>query len=273
MQNERGRRRGRPVAVRPGNRAVAVERPRTGKDRDVIDHGSGDSLGAGSSDEDAELLWQATGRAEALLDDLAAGRPHADELRALLTYLRDVVLARISEEERQVFTSLRQVDAEHPDIELLHQDHLQLREDIEGLAAAAGAHGSRDPDQLSAMVRQLITRLEGHLRSEAATLANLLSGGYAAGRSGWANTEHWYLLTEGPVIDLDRLRPEQAEDAVLNRLTHLRAGERVELRCEDNPERLRYRLQRRAPGDYSWSERHDPGEWTVSVTRRQAPLD
>src|SRR5450759_1462820 len=54
-----------------------------------------------------------------------------------------------------------------------------------------------------------------------------LPGGYLASASGWARAEHWYLLTEGPLIDLDQLRPDQAEDAVLNRLTHLRAGEHV----------------------------------------------
>src|SRR5450759_5028682 len=54
-----------------------------------------------------------------------------------------------------------------------------------------------------------------------------LPGGYLASASGWARAEHWYLLTEGPLIDLDQLRPDQAEDAVFNRLTHLRAGEHV----------------------------------------------
>ena len=69
--------------------------------------------------------------------------------------------------------------------------------------------------------------------------------------------EHWYLLTEGPLIDLDQLRPDQGDDAVLNRLTHLRAGEHVELHGHGDPQRLWRRLQRRAPGASSWSERRD----------------
>jgi uncharacterized protein (DUF2249 family) len=99
-----------------------------------------------------------------------------------------------------------------------------------------------------------------------------LPGGYLASASGWARGEHWYLLTEGPLIDLDQLRPDQAEDAVLNRLTHLRAGEHVELHGHGDPRRLWRRLQRRAPGAYSWSERRDDDRdhWRLTVARRPA---
>src|SRR5664280_1825112 len=84
-----------------------------------------------------------------------------------------------------------------------------------------------------------------------------LPGGYRASESGRARAEHWYLLTEGPLIDLDQLRPDQADDAVLNRLTHLRAGEHVEPHGHGDPRRLWRRLQRRAPGAHSRSERRD----------------
>jgi len=84
-----------------------------------------------------------------------------------------------------------------------------------------------------------------------------LPGGYRASESGRARAEHWYLLTEGPLIDLDQLRPDQADDAVLNRLTHLRAGEHVEPHGHGDPRRLWRRLQRRAAGAHSWSERRD----------------
>jgi uncharacterized protein (DUF2249 family) len=43
----------------------------------------------------------------------------------------------------------------------------------------------------------------------------------------------------------------------LNRLTHLRAGEHVELHGHGDPRRLWRRLQRGAPGAYSWSESTD----------------
>jgi len=131
--------------------------------------------------------------------------------------------------------------------------------------------GFGEPDQLAALTRRLITRLEERLRHEAGAMAQL-PGGYLASASGWARAEHWYLLTEGPLIDLDQLRPDQADDAVLNRLTHLRAGEHVELHGHGDPRRLWRRLQRRAPGAYSWSERRDDDRdhWRVTVARRPA---
>lgn len=223
-----------------------------------------------SGDEDAQLLWQATARAEALLDDLAADRPSSQELAALLGFLREVVLARIVEEERDVFPALRHADPTHRDIDRLQHEHLLLREDIDDLAAAAAAHLPDDPDQLAAAARRLIARLEEHLRSEAAALA-AIPGGDQVGASGWARAQRWYPLTEGPLINLDQLRPDQVEDAVLNRLTHLRAGEQVELRGPEDPQPIWRRLQRRAPGGYSWSERRDArDDWIVSVARRPA---
>jgi len=51
-------------------------------------------------------------------------------------------------------------------------------------------------------------------------------------------TARWYPLTEGPLIDLDRLPPGHAHDAVLNRLMSLQAGEHVELHCHDDPDPL-----------------------------------
>ncbi len=236
----------------------------------MTDGRTGAASGNGAWDEDAELLWQATTRAEALLEDLDAGRPAAPELDALLGYLREVVLARITEEERYVFTALREADPAHPGIEQLHHDHLLLREDIDTLAAAAAAHGTRDPGRLAALARGLIISLEQHLRSEAAALAEL-GGGYRAGATGWAARQHWYPLTEGPVINLDWLGADHVDDAVLNRLTHLRAGEQVELVGHSDPERLWRRLQRRSPGGYGWSQRRgDLDGWRATVERRPA---
>lgn len=221
-----------------------------------------------SVDGDALLIWQAAARAEALLDALAASRPPLPELSALLGYLREVLLARIGEEERQFLPFLPWTDP--ADIDQLRQDHLLLRNDVDELAVAAAAQGSGDPDELSAVTRRLITRLEEHLRREAVALAKIPDG-YQDSASGWVRAEHWYLLTEGPLIDLDQLRPDQAEDAVLNRLTHLRAGERVELHGHRVPPCLWRRLQRRSPGDYSWAERYDDqAGWLVSVARHPA---
>ena len=223
-------------------------------------------------DEDVELLWQAIARAEALLEDLTAGQSTTAEFNALLGYLYEVVLARISEEERQLLPALREAGpTTRSDAERLQHDHLLLRDDVDDLAAAAAAHSTRDPDQLAAIIRRLIVRLDEHLRAEAAALAKL-PGGYQASTAEWATVAHWYPLTEGPLIDLDQLPPDQAHDAVLNRLTHLRPGEQVELQSRHgHPQRLLDRLQRRAPSGYSWSERRDDRNgWLVAIRRRTA---
>jgi uncharacterized protein (DUF2249 family) len=124
---------------------------------------------------------------------------------------------------------------------------------------------------MAAIVRRLIVRLDEHLRAEAAALANL-PGTYQPGTAAWAAFAHWYPLTEGPLIDLDQLPPDQVDNAVLNRLTHLRPGELVELHSGiSHPRGLLDRLQRRAPHDYSWSERReDPTGWLVTIRRRMA---
>ena len=222
--------------------------------------------------EDVELLWQAIARAEALLEDLMADQPAAADVDALLGYLYEVVLARASEEEWRLLPVLRDAGpVTRSDADRLERDHLRLRDDVDDLAAAAAPHSGSEPDQLAAIVRRLIVRLDQHLRAEAAALAKLPAG-YQPASAVWAEFAHWYPLTEGPLIDLDQLPPDQVDSAVLNRLTHLRPGELVELRSGvSHPRRLLDRLQRRAPHDYSWSERRDdPNGWLVAIRRRTA---
>lgn len=219
--------------------------------------------------EDVELLWQAIARAEALLDEVTASQSPTAEFSALLGYLHDVVLARVSEEERELLPALRDAGfTARCDADRLEHDHLLLRDDVDALAAAAAPHGSHGGDQLAAIIRRLIVRLDTHLRVEAAALAKL-PGGYQPWTAAWTSAAHWYPLTEGPRIDLDQLAPEQADDAVLNRLTQLRPGECVELVSRSSHPQLLGRLQRRAPRDYNWSEsRDDEGGWLVGIRRR-----
>lgn len=224
------------------------------------------------ANEDIELLWQAIARAEALLEDLIADQPASADIAALLGYLYEVVLARASEEERQLLPVLRDGGpATGADAGRLERDHLLLRDDVDDLAEAAALYGKSAPDQLAAIVRRLIVRLDEHLRAEAAAWAKL-PGSYQPGTARWVEFAHWYPLTEGPLIDLDQLPPDQVDSAVLNRLTHLRPGELVELHSGiSHPRRLLARLRRRAPHDYSWSERHDDRDgWLVAIKRRTA---
>jgi uncharacterized protein (DUF2249 family) len=219
--------------------------------------------------EDVELLWQAIARAEALLEEVPASQSPTRQFRALLGYLHDVVLARVSEEEREILPALRDAGfTARSDADRLERDHLLMRDDVDSLAAAAAPHGSQGGDQLAAIIRRLIVRLDMHLRVEAAALAKL-PGGYQPCTAAWTSAAHWYPLTEGPRIDLDQLAPEHADDAVLNRLTHLRPGEYIELASRVSHPHLLSRLRRRAPHDYSWSEScDDEGSWLVGIKRR-----
>ncbi len=221
-----------------------------------------------AADEDAQLLWQAAVRAETLLDNLAAGRSSAPALAALLGYLREVVLTRIAEEEGLLVVASGQAGTSHPGIDRVREEHLLLRNTIDDLAAAADDHSPDAAGGLAAVTRRLIAGLEEHLRHEAAVLAKS-PGGQQVRTSNWAVAAHWYPLTEGPQIDLDQLHPDQAEDAVLNRLANLRPAEHVELRGHDDPQHLWHRLQQRCPGSYDWRPRRDGHDsWIVSVTRR-----
>lgn len=220
-------------------------------------------------DTDAELLWQAAARAESLLEVLAAHQPVQAPLSSLLTYLRQVVLVRIGEEERTTLPSLREAGAPAAEIDRLHRDHLALREAIDELAQTTGAPDEPAAERLTSVVRRLIVRLDEHLHGEAAVLSTL-PGGYEPNATGWAAAEHWYPLTEGPSIDFELLHPDHAEDAVLTRLTQLPSGEHVQLRSPHRLENLYHRLQRRDPGGYTWAEDGDAHQgWTVTVARRR----
>lgn len=224
------------------------------------------------TDEDAELLWQATARAEEFLEHLADDKPApADDLRFFVNYLRNVVLARVSEEDHDLFPMLEQFAGSHPEVERLREDHLTLREHVDDLVEATAPHGNHDADELAALTRRLILRLEQHLRTEAAVVAGA-DVGYRSQATKWAEKAHWYPLTEGSHIDLDQLPPRHADNLVLNRLAAAKAGERVELHGHGDADRLWKRLQRRAPNGYSWSphQENDNG-WTVAVTRRPDP--
>jgi uncharacterized protein (DUF2249 family) len=216
--------------------------------------------------ENSELLWQAAARAEALLADLEEQRPTESDLAGLLGYVREVVLARITDEERTVLPTLQQAPGDHPELAQLHQEHLHLRSDIDDLAAAA--QQDHAPADLASIVRRLIARLEGHLASEATILT---ARGYIAPGE-WATAGHWFCLTEGPVIEMDQLKPHEAQAAVLNRLARMRPDESLELHWATNPQDLWQRLQRRDPGGYGWQATEtSAGSWSVEVSRRLTP--
>src|SRR5664280_361084 len=144
-----------PCRPARGGPTAAVTPTEIGHRRDIRDHSGSRGLhrdpawnrhrrqhrfGRGRS----PALWQATARAEELLDALATDRPPIQQLNALLGYLREVVLARIAEEDRQAFPLLRR--AAPASIARLRQDHLLLCDDVDNLAVPAVAGGFREPD-------------------------------------------------------------------------------------------------------------------------------
>jgi uncharacterized protein (DUF2249 family) len=221
---------------------------------------------AGSSwdDEDVKILWQATARADALMRDLARGRDSQPDVEALLDYLREVVLTRISDEDRHVLPVLRRARPDAPELAELQRQHLQLRSDVDDLAAGAQGHVAREG--LAGVIRRLVDHLEIHLATEAAVLHR--DQDVTAEERAWVAASHWYPLIEGPVIEMDRLRADQAESAVLNRLTRLRPGEQVELRSGREPHAVWVRLQQRDPGAHDWQAKQDDAGWSVTVRRR-----
>jgi hypothetical protein len=217
-------------------------------------------------DLDAQLIWQVSARSEALLGDVRAGRPAAPALRALLGYLREVVLQRIADEDSRVAASLHEVPGV---VAALRSEHLRLREDVEDLAQALGDGRALRLDGLEGIVQRLVDRLDRHLSLEAVAFMGPPTGQRHGGD--WADAIRWYPVIEGAVIDMDEAACDEAQDAVLGRLLRLRPGEDVELHGhgDSGSQRLRQRLRIRGTGEYSWTRvtGDASGGWAVRVER------
>ncbi|HST64019.1 MAG TPA: hemerythrin domain-containing protein [Mycobacteriales bacterium] len=220
------------------------------------------------SEEHGLLLRQVAVRAEELLAVTADGGWPAQELQALLTYMRVEVLRQAVDEERLLFPSYARSAA----LERLGRDHTVLHLLTETLATSATAD-ARVPADLAATTRELLAHLERHLGNEEAVLATQGPRGQAPGTTVLTHRPHaWFGLSEGGGMDLDGLPAAQVVNAVADRLLRLSPGERFELRSSTDPYAIWQRMNRIRPGDYGFDYLQDgPDRWRVQVTRRPAP--
>jgi len=218
------------------------------------------------AEEHMLVLWQVTTSAEKLLSAAEHGRWPGAELMALAGYARAEVLRQASDEEALLFPAVpAQIAAG------LARDHVRLREAAELLTRAAAGEQPMTPAQLAAVVRGFVTQLQRHLRNEEGLLA---SGhgpqGVPATVTLGGHPHEWYLLTEGPVVDLDELPSEETVDAAVDRLLRMRRGEQVELQSATRLDQVRLELSDLTPDGYQFSVVEDgPDRWRMQVTRRR----
>ena len=130
------------------------------------------------------------------------------------------------------------------------------------------------PAQLAAAVRDFVTQLERHLRNEEGLLASGRGAhGVPATVTLGGRPHEWYLLTDGPVAELDKLPPGQAVAAAADRLLRMGRGEQVELRSGNPLDQVWREITELCPGGYQFTILQDgPARWRMHVTRRQADI-
>ena len=221
------------------------------------------------AEEHVLVLWQVTTSAEKLLSATEHGRWPGAELTALAGYARAEVLRQAADEEALLFSAVPAQTAAG-----LAQDHVRLRAAAELLTLADSGGQPMTPAQLAVVVRDFVTELKRHLRSEEDLLA---SGGGAqqvpATVSLGGHPHEWYLLTEGTAIDLDALPPHEAVSAAVDRLLRMHRGEQVELRSGTSLDPVWREISELCPGVYQFTVLQDgPARWRMQITRRQTAI-
>lgn len=221
------------------------------------------------TEEHALLLQEVDGRVQRILDVLGRGSwPDAD-IEMLLAYLRHVVLDQAAHEEGLLYPLARNGAADAR-LQRLSEDHAHLRDLTVGLAEAlAVSADARNPEQLASTLLELTSALEDHLREEVEVLRPVTPVGVGALRRPMESAS-WFLLTEGDVVQYDRLPPAFAGWATMERLTRMRAGERIEVRSSRPLETLHMLLRRRgAAADFGWTYLEEgPRTWRAEIIRR-----
>ncbi|HEU5419356.1 MAG TPA: hemerythrin domain-containing protein [Streptosporangiaceae bacterium] len=218
------------------------------------------------AEEHVLVLWQVTTSAEKLLSAAEHGRWPGAELTALAGYARAEVLRQASDEETLLFPAVPAQTAAG-----LARDHVRLRAAAELLTRAAAGEQPMAPAQLAVVVRDFVTQLERHLRTEDGLLASGRGArGVPATVTLGGHPHEWYLLTEGPVVDLDALPAGQAVGAAVDRLLRMDRGEQVELHSGASLDGVWREISELSPGGYQFTMLQDgPARWRMQVTRRQ----
>jgi uncharacterized protein (DUF2249 family) len=216
------------------------------------------------SGEHALLLGQVTARVDATVREIENGRWPTNELRELVNYLHLEVLRQIVDEEWLLFRTSRSTPE---GLDRLRRDHLELRLTIDLLTHATMSR-ELSPTQVVATIDHLLTQLTDHMAAEE-RLLGAAGAEVPAVETVGSQPHEWYDLTEGPVIDLDKLPGQQGADAALARLTRLRRGEKVELQASIDPGPLWQRLVRTDPGGYGVTYlENGPRRWRVQLVNR-----
>lgn len=220
----------------------------------------------GLASEHAELLREVRARAMAVRDALAVRQWPAATLAGLVGYLRYELLDQAVHEERLLFPLGTEGRRSDPRLVQLAQDHVRLRDLTDVLAAGAEAG---DADGVTATLDALTATLDQHVADEEDILSGAAHAGVECMRQPVRRHE-WFRLTEGPVLDMDRLPQGFAVPVVVDRLTRMRPGERIEIRSRRPLEALFAALyRRRMSADYGWTYLQEgPDLWAATITRR-----
>lgn len=217
------------------------------------------------ADDHAVLRQEVSVRRQRVLAALGEGRWPDGQLASLVDCLRYELLDQAVNEERQLFP---RTPAGLCDERVRHlvDDHVRLRDLTAALADTAHlAEGARDPAAVITLLDALDVTLEQHVRDEEQTLSEV-----AEAQVPGLGSHEWFPLTEGPIVDRDRLPRAGAADAVIERLTRMRPGERVEVRSHRPLGDLEEAFTRRGmTSEYGWTyDEEGPHRWRVVVVRR-----
>lgn len=221
------------------------------------------------ADEHADLLREVDARREQVLAALSDGRWPDVEIGGLVGYLRYELLDQATHEERLLYP-LTAAGFTDERVRRLTEEHVRLRDAADALAATVAVdRGHRDGQRLAGTLAELHRLLERHLDHEQEVLSAATESGIEELRRPFRSHD-WFSLTEGPVVDLDRLPREFAATATLDRLLRMRPGERLELVSGGRLQPLYERLASRdLSADYGWAYLEEgPERWRAAITRR-----